>query len=598
MEATPAALSLRPILGSVKIAAVVSSVGWNLGKCYLHRVKTAVYYLGFVAFGCALSEPDVLGRRDGAPADAGDSAGAGDSVDAGDSAGAGSSADASFGGSSGALGTRDASSDGRADEPRADAATGGAPGRGRDAGIGGEPAVVDASGNGGQEAGVDPSDAGADPMPCEDLPCLNGGVCEVVGLQATCACAAGFTGALCSVNIDDCAAEPCQNGGTCVDGIAAYTCECQPGYSGPRCEDDVNDCLGVSNPCQHGGTCVDGIDSYTCSCPSGYEGEYCQTNINDCSPNPCQNGGTCIDGVESYTCSCPGGYTGVNCQTNANDCSPNPCQNGGTCTDGVDTYVCSCPSGYTGANCQTNVNDCSPNPCQHGGTCSDGVNAYTCSCPQGYSGTDCELTWCSGQLQPVGTTAYQCLDFEADSSAWARVGTQGARDSAQSSSPSWSWQSYPNASGEQGALSWSTTGPVLDEVGMRFDIRPTFLIDIHKGWDTDFACVTMGPVKICVEHNGFGRMQISYVNTDTNYYGQCAVSGYLEENAWQTMELVVSSTNGRVIIRRDGTAINYDPCGVGTINDATVAEFQVGLGQPGTPDLAPAFFDNVIAWTR
>ena len=37
---------------------------------------------------------------------------------------------------------------------------------------------------------------------------------EVNGFN--CSCAAGFTGQICSINIDDCAVNPCDNAGTCV----------------------------------------------------------------------------------------------------------------------------------------------------------------------------------------------------------------------------------------------------------------------------------------------------------------------------------------------------------------------------------------------
>ena len=44
-----------------------------------------------------------------------------------------------------------------------------------------------------------------------DLPLLQD---EVNGFN--CSCAAGFTGQICSINIDDCIMNPCDNAGTCV----------------------------------------------------------------------------------------------------------------------------------------------------------------------------------------------------------------------------------------------------------------------------------------------------------------------------------------------------------------------------------------------
>jgi hypothetical protein len=68
------------------------------------------------------------------------------------------------------------------------------------------------------------------------LNCNGNGACSDATGTAACVCDPGFTGADCSVNIDDCALAPCQNGGMCVDGIASYTCICVGGYSGANCE--------------------------------------------------------------------------------------------------------------------------------------------------------------------------------------------------------------------------------------------------------------------------------------------------------------------------------------------------------------------------
>ena len=42
-------------------------------------------------------------------------------------------------------------------------------------------------------------------------------------------CAAGWGGALCEHDIDECAAAPCSNGGACVDQQNAFACDCEVG---------------------------------------------------------------------------------------------------------------------------------------------------------------------------------------------------------------------------------------------------------------------------------------------------------------------------------------------------------------------------------
>lgn len=81
---------------------------------------------------------------------------------------------------------------------------------------------------------------------------------------------AGFSGAHCEIDIDECNPDPCHYG-TCKDSIAAFTCLCQPGYTGHRCDININECQ--SQPCKNGGTCQDRNNAYNCLCLKGTTGE-------------------------------------------------------------------------------------------------------------------------------------------------------------------------------------------------------------------------------------------------------------------------------------------------------------------------------------
>ena len=81
---------------------------------------------------------------------------------------------------------------------------------------------------------------------------------------------AGFSGAHCEIDIDECDPDPCHYG-TCKDSIAAFTCLCQPGYTGHRCDININECQ--SQPCKNGGTCQDRNNAYNCLCLKGTTGE-------------------------------------------------------------------------------------------------------------------------------------------------------------------------------------------------------------------------------------------------------------------------------------------------------------------------------------
>jgi hypothetical protein len=163
--------------------------------------------------------------------------------------------------------------------------------------------------------------------------------------------------------------EPCLNGGTCTDGVASFSCACADGYEGETCEVDIDEC--ADSPCLNGGTCTDGVAAFSCACADGYEGANCEVDIDECAAAPCLSGGTCTDGVASFSCTCDAGYTGGGGNTPCNvdhddDCASIDC-GAGTCIDlGVLSYMCECDAGYTaGANtlCVEEEDDCDGTAC-------------------------------------------------------------------------------------------------------------------------------------------------------------------------------------------------------------------------------------------
>jgi hypothetical protein len=112
-----------------------------------------------------------------------------------------------------------------------------------------------------------PADGGSSAL------CANGGSCASPAGSFVCSCAAGFTGATCQTNINDCSPNPCQNGGTCTDGVNSYTCACPAGYSGTNCQ------VIPTTACLAG---VSGVVSYD---PDGVGGPkaafnvYCDANL-------------------------------------------------------------------------------------------------------------------------------------------------------------------------------------------------------------------------------------------------------------------------------------------------------------------------------
>ena len=58
------------------------------------------------------------------------------------------------------------------------------------------------------------------------------------------------------------------------DLVADYSCACAPGYTGKNCSIDIEECLAAD--CPENSTCIeDAPGSFVCSCHPGFEGEDC-----------------------------------------------------------------------------------------------------------------------------------------------------------------------------------------------------------------------------------------------------------------------------------------------------------------------------------
>lgn len=256
-----------------------------------------------------------------------------------------------------------------------------------------------------------------------------------------------------------CAALACQNAGRCVESTSGEaSCECAAGFSGERCETNIDDC--APNPCENGGVCRDSLDAFRCECPPGYAGERCEEEIDPCEQNPCRNGATCVTTMDGYECDCAAGFTGVDCETNVDDCASDPCVNG-TCHDGVNEFICECPEGYAGELCEDDITGCDPNPCRNGGSCSGSGMNVTCECTPGFTGPLCERT---RYIDVVAGQNYSCaLAGDGAVSCWG-LNDFGQTDGTIELLDSISDGAMFNACGLAGdiAVCWGFSAPVPD----------------------------------------------------------------------------------------------------------------------------------------
>ncbi|KAL7734838.1 hypothetical protein ACLKA6_011119 [Drosophila palustris] len=213
---------------------------------------------------------------------------------------------------------------------------------------------------------------------------------------------------------DECSSNPCKNGGTCHDAYQAFHCNCPAGWQGATCEDDVNECFDLAHTdlgvCMNDAQCINTPGSYRCVCRKGYSGAHCRLQHNACLANQsaelCGSHGTCLTSSNEagFVCICDQGWTWADtnvsaasaspCTRDVDECAPeiNPCHN--ECINLPGSFRCgACPPGYTGDGkfCR-DIDECADG--NNGGcsqlpkvNCINTEGSYRCGrCPVGWTG--------------------------------------------------------------------------------------------------------------------------------------------------------------------------------------------------------------------
>ncbi|KAE8741998.1 hypothetical protein FOCC_FOCC012478 [Frankliniella occidentalis] len=273
---------------------------------------------------------------------------------------------------------------------------------------------------------------------CASNPCLHGGSCEDAYNAFVCRCPAGWEGALCEADVDECARLSgtglgCQAGSTCLNTAGSYRCLCPAGRFGLHCADQEASCAAGADLCGGHGLCIPAsaaAGGYTCHCDPGWRLDpatrACTQDVDECAEArpPCSHDPAvpCLNTPGSFRCgSCPPGYlgNGYYC-ADVDECATNNggCAAGVQCINTRGSSACgACPPGFQGDGrtcsyqgvCQVDNGGCHPQAlCIN--LAGSGM-AVTCQCKPGWSGPGVGPKGCaplSAYPDPAGTPTGPC----------------------------------------------------------------------------------------------------------------------------------------------------------------------------------------------
>jgi len=199
-------------------------------------------------------------------------------------------------------------------------------------------------------------------MCSEDNACHRPGTATCVNMwrKRRCECRDGYTNTAeaddCSTDIDECAVEGfCANGGVCTNSVGSFNCDCPAGWGGARCDEDIDECAADTPACQNGGACTNTEGGFTCECTAQWTGDFCEIDVDECAvaaeagENLCLHDGKCMNTQGDFECLCTMGWAGKTCDADFDECSAALCPAGTVCKIGAtagelpQTFTCECP---------------------------------------------------------------------------------------------------------------------------------------------------------------------------------------------------------------------------------------------------------------
>ena len=172
--------------------------------------------------------------------------------------------------------------------------------------------------------------------------CANGGVLRS---DNTCACAAGWSGAHCEADADECAAgtADCGRGEVCLN---------LPAGRGYECRTETDECATGNGGCDANAVCSDSDllseGTVSCKCDAGFagDGRSCSAIVTEV---------VCVNGVRNSdnSCRCEAGWTGTVCDEDVDECATGNggCDEFAVCRNVVGNAAaeCVCRAGWNGS---------------------------------------------------------------------------------------------------------------------------------------------------------------------------------------------------------------------------------------------------------
>ena len=87
--------------------------------------------------------------------------------------------------------------------------------------------------------------------------CMQMSQAPSITVSVTVLCAPFYIGSSCQfLNHCESNAVTCSDRKTCTNGVDSYTCVCNAGYTGAECEVDIDECLLMETVCSGHGNCM------------------------------------------------------------------------------------------------------------------------------------------------------------------------------------------------------------------------------------------------------------------------------------------------------------------------------------------------------